>query len=122
MAKEVAQNSGIIYNSLTNGSKIVGTITAENDFRIDGEVEGEIFCNGKVVIGQKGYLKGSISCNNAEIIGTVEGEISVQDTLSLRQTAKVTGNVKIKVLIIEPGAIFNGQCCMNETDSIQESE
>jgi hypothetical protein len=35
MAKEVAQNSGIIYNSLTNGSKIVGTITAENDFRID---------------------------------------------------------------------------------------
>jgi cytoskeletal protein CcmA (bactofilin family) len=122
MAKEVVQNSGIIYNSLTYGSKIVGTITAENDFRIDGEVEGKIFCNGKVVVGQKGYLKGSISCNNAEIIGTVEGEISVQDTLSLRQNAKVKGNVKIKVLIIEPGAIFNGQCCMNETGSIQENE
>lgn len=112
MAKEVVNNTGAMYNALTNGSKIVGKIFADSDFRIDGEVEGTITCSGKVVIGQKGVLKGSISCTNAEIIGTVEGDIVVSETLSLRGTAVIKGDVKTKVLLVEPNAVFNGTCSM----------
>lgn len=115
MAKEVAANAGAMYNSLTNGSKIVGKIFADSDFRIDGEVEGTITCNGKVVIGQKGYLKGSISCINAEIVGKVDGDIIVSETLSLRSTAVIKGDVKTKILIVEPNAVFNGTCSMKDT-------
>jgi Integral membrane protein CcmA involved in cell shape determination len=114
MAKEVVTNAGAMYNALTNGSKIVGKIFADSDFRIDGEVEGTITCNGKVVIGQKGYLKGSISCVNAEIIGCVDGDISVTETLSLRSTAVIKGDVKTKVLMVEPNAVFNGTCSMKD--------
>lgn len=105
---------GAMYNALTHGSKIVGKIVADSDFRIDGEVEGTITCNGKVVIGQKGYLKGSISCVNAEIIGTVEGDIVVSESLSLRATAVIKGDVKTKVLMVEPSAVFNGTCSMKD--------
>ncbi len=115
MAKEVVANPGAMYNALTNGSKIVGKILADSDFRIDGEVEGDIVCNGKVVIGQKGFLKGSISCANAEIVGAVDGDFNVSDTLTLRGTAIITGNVKTKVLVVEPGSVFNGTCSMKET-------
>jgi cytoskeletal protein CcmA (bactofilin family) len=114
MAKEVVTNAGAMYNALTNGSKIVGKIFADSDFRIDGEVEGTITCNGKVVIGQKGYLKGSISCVNAEIIGCVDGDVSVTETLSLRSTAIIKGDVKTKVLMVEPNAVFNGTCSMKD--------
>ncbi len=117
MAKEIVTNTGAMYNALTNGSKIVGKILADSDFRIDGEVEGEIICKGKVVIGQKGYLKGSISCVSAEVIGTVEGDITVSETLSLRGTAFITGDVKTKVLMVEPNAVFNGTCSMRDTES-----
>jgi cytoskeletal protein CcmA (bactofilin family) len=116
MAKEVVNNIGAMYNALTNGSKIVGEIFADSDFRIDGEVEGTITCSGKVVIGQKGVLKGSISCTNAEIIGTVEGDIVVAETLSLRGTAVIVGDVKTKILMVEPNAIFNGTCSMRNTE------
>jgi len=115
MAKEVVSNVGAMYNALTNGSKIVGKIFAETDFRIDGEVEGTITCNGKVVIGQKGYLKGSISCVSAEIIGTVEGDIVVSETLSLRSTGIINGEVRTKVLMVEPNAVFNGTCSMKDS-------
>ena len=123
MAKEVVTNAGAMYNALTNGSRIVGKIFADSDFRIDGEVEGTITCNGKVVIGQKGYLKGSISCVNAEIIGTVEGDINVSETLSLRSTAVINGEVKTKILMVEPSAVFNGTCSMKDTlnSSVSES-
>jgi len=116
MAKELIPNNGAMYNALTNGSRIVGQIFADTDFRIDGEVEGTINCNGKVVIGQKGFLKGSISCVSAEIIGIVDGDIVVSETLSLRATAIITGDVKTKVLVVEPNAIFNGSCSMRENN------
>ncbi|HET7733053.1 MAG TPA: polymer-forming cytoskeletal protein, partial [Paludibacter sp.] len=94
----------------------------DSDFRIDGEVEGTITCNGKVVIGQKGFLKGSITCVNAEIIGSVEGDIVVSETLSLRGSAIIKGDVKTKVLMVEPNAVFNGTCSMKDSTSTSAAE
>ena len=92
MAKEVINSSGLVYNSLTSGSIITGNITSESDFRIDGEVQGDIDCKRKVVIGHTGVLKGNITCESAEIIGHVVGNIVVNDTITLRSSAvlKVT--------------------------------
>ncbi len=112
MAKDIPGNVGSALNSLTFGSKIEGNITADSDFRIDGEVIGNINCNGKVVIGTHGQIKGNILCSNAEIIGTVTGNFQVTETLTLRSTAKITGDVYTKSLVIEPGASFNGSCTM----------
>jgi cytoskeletal protein CcmA (bactofilin family) len=114
MAKEIVQNVGAMYNALTNGSKIVGKIIADSDFRIDGEVEGEIVCNGKVVIGPNGVLKGTISCTNAEIVGRVIGDIVVSESLTLKSSANIEGDVKTKILVVEPNAIFNGTCSMRD--------
>lgn len=117
MGKETAAPIGAMYNSLTFGSKIVGKIEADSDFRIDGTVEGEISCKGKVIVGQKGYLKGSIACVNAEIVGTVDGNVNVSETLTLKSTANVIGEVKTKILVVEPKATFNGSCSMTNTSA-----
>jgi len=117
MSKEVIPNPGATHNALTYGSKIVGKIIADSDFRIDGEVEGDIICSGKVVIGQKGFMKGSVSCTNAEINGVVEGNLEVAEQLSLRSTAILTGDVKTKILLVEPNAVFNGTCTINKGES-----
>ncbi len=106
------QPAGVLYNSITSGSKIIGTIIADSDIRIDGVVEGDLQCKGKVVIGKSGFIKGTIDCQNAEIHGKIDGKIQVSDSLSLRLTSKMDGEVHTKILIVEPGAIFNGTCAM----------
>ena len=111
MANE-KQQSGMMFNALTAGSKIVGNITADSDFRIDGLIEGEINCTGKIVIGEAGRVKGRIMCQNAEILGLMDGKISCSQQLSLRASGKIQGDVKTKTLIVEPGALFNGTCSM----------
>ena len=108
------QQSGTLYNALTAGSKIIGTIIADSDIRIDGRVEGEMQCSGKVVIGEKGSVKGNISCQNAEIMGVLDGKISVNQTLALRASGKIDGEVKTQTLIVEPKALFNGTCSMSK--------
>lgn len=112
MAKEVVTNIGVSYNSLTLGSKIIGNIVADNDFRIDGEVQGDISCKGKVVFGPHCIIHGNISCISAEIAGVVNGNITVSESLTLKSSAKIKGEVKTKMLIVEPDAVFNGSCSM----------
>ena len=111
MANE-RQQSGSMFNSLTAGSKIVGNITADSDYRIDGLIEGELNCTGKVVIGEAGKIKGNVTCQNAEIMGMMEGKIICHQQLSLRASGKIQGDVKTKTLVVEPGAMFNGTCSM----------
>lgn len=116
MGKETP-NMGITHNIIAQGTKIVGTITTGNDIRIDGSLEGDLSCNGKVVIGQQGFIKGNVTCNNAEIHGTIDGKISITDMLSLKSTAKILGHIKTKILCIEPEARFTGTCEMDNKSS-----
>lgn len=110
------QQSGTMFNALTAGSKIIGTIIADSDIRIDGTVEGDIQSTGKTVIGEQGKVKGTIACQNAEIFGKVEGKIEVKQTLSLRSSGNIKGEVTTATLVVEPNAIFNGTCSMGAKD------
>lgn len=111
MGKETP-NMGITHNIIAQGTKIVGTIDTTNDIRIDGTLDGNLTCKGKVVIGQQGFIKGNITCSNAEINGAIDGEIQISDTLTLKSTSKMTGHIKTKILCIEPEAQFSGTCEM----------
>ena len=112
------QQSGLMFNALTAGSKIVGNITADSDFRIDGLIEGDLQCSGKVVIGEGGKVKGTVNCANAEIMGMMEGKITCSQQLSLRESGRIQGDVHTKTLIVEPGAQFNGTCAMGSNDKV----
>ena len=112
MAREIATNVGTSFNTINKGCKITGQLTADGDIRIDGLIEGEVICKGKIVIGPEGQITGPIICVNAEIFGNVQGDMKVSDTLTLRGSSKINGDIKTNSLIIEPGAIFNGACSM----------
>ena len=86
--------------------------SATGDFRLDGTLEGNIQLNGKLVIGDTGVVNGNILCQNANVIGTVNGNLSVKELLSLHATARVKGDILINKLSIEPGAVFTGKCRM----------
>ncbi len=105
-------------------SKIIGDITSEGDFRIDGILEGKLETTGKIVIGNQGHVKGDIICRSADVEGRITGSVHCKELLSLKSTATIDGEVFIEKLEIEPGAIFNATCNMkgikalnNEADS-----
>ena len=101
------ENSPI--NIINNGTLIKGDIKAEGDFRLDGTLQGNIELNGKLVVGDTGVVNGNVLCMNANIIGSVNGNLSVKELLSLHSTARVRGDILINKLSIEPGAVFSGK-------------
>ena len=105
--KEENTNGGL-HNTLAAGTTVKGDIVTETDFRLDGKIEGDVSCSGKIVIGPKGNVTGNIVSTNAEILGEVEGSIHVSAKLVLKATAVIKGDIFAQTLEIEPNARFNG--------------
>ena len=115
MSANYGSNDSASVNDISRisaGSVIKGEITSPNDIRIDGTFEGRIFSQAKVVVGEKAVIKGDIICNNADFWGKINGDFFVKDTLSLKDTCVVEGDLHIRRLQVELDAKFNGNCKM----------
>lgn len=100
-------------NLIGSGTIIKGDIICNGDIRIDGTLVGTIKTKGKLVVGESGNIDGDIICQNADFSGTIKGKISVNELLSLKATAKISGDIVTNKLAVEPGATFSGTCDMN---------
>lgn len=101
---------------ISEGSFIKGEINSPNDIRLDGKFEGRIFSEGRVVVGENAEIKGDIICDNLDFWGKITGNIFVKDTLTLKDTCSVKGEIHVKRLAVELGANFDGTCKMMSED------
>ncbi len=97
---------------ISAGSIIRGEIVSPNDIRIDGSFEGKVVSQAKVVVGEKASIKGDIICSNCDFWGRIDGNFFVKDTLSLKETCVVAGDLHIRRLQVDLNATFNGECRM----------
>jgi cytoskeletal protein CcmA (bactofilin family) len=99
-------------STVAGSMRMTGDIEAEHDMRIDGKIYGNVYCNAKVVLGPSGIVEGDLHAQNADIFGSVNGNIVVKDMLCLKSKCNISGNLTIGKLDIEPEAEFNGTCTM----------
>ena len=99
-------------NVINKNTSIKGDITSDGDYRIDGTLEGDLKVKGKVIIGLTGKIKGKVETSNAEVEGSFSGEMLVHETLTIKSSASISGDIVISKLSVEPGASFNASCQM----------
>jgi cytoskeletal protein CcmA (bactofilin family) len=102
-------------NLLSADTVVKGEIKVNGDFRLDGCFIGTINCKGKVVVGPTGNIEGEIICQNADFSGEVKATVKVSELLTLKETARYTGDMTTNKLSIEPGAKFSGNCIMESS-------
>jgi cytoskeletal protein CcmA (bactofilin family) len=112
---EMVNSSNVIAKETT----IIGEIVAQGNIRIEGTVEGTLRSEKKVVIGESAKVIGDIKAVEIEIAGLIEGQVTCSETLYLKSTAIIKGDMFTKKLVIENGAVFNGKCQMSEQVSIE---
>ncbi len=110
--KKTGDNKVSERNLVGKNTQITGDIISKGDFRIDGTLDGTIKTNGRVIIGESGFVKGKIECTNADIEGKFSGELMVSNTLTVKTSANINGDVVVGKLSVEPGASFNATCSM----------
>lgn len=113
MQKTSEQGAGINdVTRISKGATINGDLISSSDIRVDGVINGKVLSDGKIVVGEQAALSGSMFCANLDFWGKMEGDIYVKDTLCIKSTATVNGNIHVHKLQVEMGAQINGTCKM----------
>jgi cytoskeletal protein CcmA (bactofilin family) len=97
-------NSDNGINRIVEGTTVEGTIQSESNLRIDGEFKGELITKGRLVVGPKGVVKGTINCMCCDVEGVLEGEVTVLELLAMKSSATVHGDLYYGQLSVEAGA------------------
>ncbi|MFQ5570780.1 MAG: polymer-forming cytoskeletal protein [Rhodothermales bacterium] len=111
MAKQISTSAAPNQvNMVGEGTVFEGTLRTEGDVRISGRIIGKLTVGGRAFVSPEGGIEGEVVATNADIGGQVQGELRIQERLILKSTARVEGSIKTGRLIVEEGAIFNGEC------------
>ncbi len=97
---------------ISNGTIIKGNITSKGDLRVDGRIEGKLNTDGKLIVGQLGTVDGELNTNYTEVDGILDIKKIDTITLKLNASAKLTGEIEVRNLIVESGAKVNGTITM----------
>ncbi len=102
--------------------KIEGDLVSNGNIVVEGEVSGSLKTEKSLRVGPDAKVKADVKASEALIAGTVEGNLVIDGKIQLTETAVVSGDIKAKVLSIDPGATFNGSCTMEGGVSVVEKK
>jgi cytoskeletal protein CcmA (bactofilin family) len=94
------------------GTLIEGKIKTEGSIRVDGTLVGEIVAKVNAAIGSTGAVEGGVMAKNVTIAGKVKGTVTATDKLTLEGKSITRGDIRASKLIVDEGAMFDGQCAM----------
>jgi cytoskeletal protein CcmA (bactofilin family) len=89
-----------------------GTIRYQGTVRVDGRLEGEIYTDGNLIIGQKAVITAKIHAGRVMCQGKITGEIEAKHRVKLLNPAVFEGTITTPLLSMDEGVLFNGTCNM----------
>ncbi len=94
------------------GVKVEGDFTSQGNVMIEGVVEGSIKTERDLRVGEKASINANVIAANAVVAGEVRGNVVVSERLELEPTARISGDIKTKTLVVASGAEVNGHIVM----------
>jgi cytoskeletal protein CcmA (bactofilin family) len=94
---------------------IRGEVTGDEDMVIQGRVDGSVdLKQHSVTIGPEGEVKANIVARVVTVEGSVHGNLSGQEQVVLRASARVEGDIVAPRVVLEDGTLFRGSVEMGE--------
>jgi len=89
-----------------------GKYVSDRDLRIEGEAQGEIECQGTLIISPQARVRSAITAHNVIVNGDYEGDVDCGGRFEIGATGRVKGTVKTQVLVVKEGAHWEGSVTM----------
>lgn len=106
------QETGEWTGFLAAGVRFEGKLEATGMFRVDAMVKGSLSSDEMLVLGEHSAMQGEIRGNRVRVGGQFDGRIQARARVDIQTNAVVKGDIHTPCLVIESGAIFDGNCHM----------
>jgi len=107
----VRDGSAFINTLVGQGSSFKGDVTVHGFFRVDGDFQGSITTEGRILVSPSGRIKGSLSGRDIVVGGVVKGDLYATERITLLASALVVGNLYAPRIRMEEGVLVEGYCC-----------
>lgn len=105
-----------ITTLIGEGCTIQGNIASKAYIKIDGKILGDLTVEGGVILGEKGHITGNVRSNEVIAYGKIEGDVHA-DSLHLKSSCSILGNIETQSLQIDSGAVYQGGVTMQKSHS-----
>ena len=111
-----SEGAGGLTAFIDQGSEFEGKLSFRDTVRIDGRFSGEIASENTLIVGESGEIEATIRSNTVAISGRVTGNVIAAKKVMLHKSAIVNGDIETPSLVVEDGAVINGQLKMTQAD------
>jgi cytoskeletal protein CcmA (bactofilin family) len=99
---------------------IKGELDGSEDLTIEGQVEGKIeLRDHTLTIGTSGRIKAQIFAKSVVVLGELVGNINASETVDIRESASVDGDLVSPRVAIAEGAHFRGSIDMQKKEPVK---
>jgi cytoskeletal protein CcmA (bactofilin family) len=98
---------------LGTDARFEGSLRSDGDVTLENIFVGDINASGNVKLGADASLTGNLVCDRAVIAGVVKGNITAR-SITVLDTGRVIGDLRMERLITEDNAFFQGVITLEE--------
>jgi cytoskeletal protein CcmA (bactofilin family) len=110
----IGADLGALTAFIDQGSSFEGRLSFKDTVRIDGHFSGQISSENTLVVGETGVIEADVHSEIVIVSGTVAGDIVAGKKIVMHKTGRIDGNVQTPSLMMEEGAVLNGQVKMSD--------
>jgi len=85
-----------------------GELSFEKGMRLMGRFEGKVNTPGRLHVAREAKMHADVEAGAIIVEGEVQGNLSANDRIELKQSARYEGDLRATKLVVDEGAIFNG--------------
>ena len=85
-----------------------GELSFEKGMRLHGRFEGKITTPGRVIIAKEAKMQADVDAGSILVEGDVRGNLSINDRVEMKNSARYEGDLRASKLVMEEGAVFSG--------------
>ncbi|MCG3192976.1 MAG: hypothetical protein DIJKHBIC_02225 [Thermoanaerobaculia bacterium] len=93
---------------LDRGSRVEGTLSFDDVFRIDGQVKGTIISENELIVGESAEIEGEIRVGRLSISGCFRGVAYARERMEIHTGARIYAELHTPALVVEEGATIQG--------------
>jgi cytoskeletal protein CcmA (bactofilin family) len=109
---------GELSGFLDVGTDFKGEIAFQDTLRIDGKFEGSIRDGKLLIVGETADVNADIDVVTISVSGRLRGNVHARERIELHESARCQCNLETRVLVVEEGALFEGNCSMQSTQVV----
>jgi cytoskeletal protein CcmA (bactofilin family) len=116
MAKSATKG---LYTMLGPGTVLEGNLTVPHSIHIDGSLRGKLDTTEDLMVGVNGVVEANVTARSAIVAGKITGNLVTEERVELQATSSLNGDLRTRELVIEEGAVFQGNCTMSPGKNVK---